>query len=154
MEVIDDGSSEREKPWPIVLLLALALGGGPLIAWTWDLPPGTPPPLVPADNPMSAAKVELGRRLFFDRRLSGDGTMHCGTCHRPELAFTDGLARPVGITGERHPRGAMALINVAYGISFGWDDPRVHRLEDQLTTPLFGHDPVEMGARPSQVIER
>ena len=81
--------------------------------WNWELPRGFPVPLVPADNPMTPEKVELGRRLFYDARLSGNGTQSCASCHRPELAFTDGLARAVGSTGEQHPRGSMSLINVA-----------------------------------------
>jgi hypothetical protein len=59
----------------------------------WRLPQGFPAPAVPPDNPMSAAKVELGRRLFYDPRLSINGTQSCATCHRQELAFTDGLVR-------------------------------------------------------------
>ncbi|MEM9595921.1 MAG: MbnH family di-heme enzyme [Acidobacteriota bacterium] len=96
---------------------------------------------------MSAAKVELGRWLFYDTRLSRDGSMSCATCHRQDLAFTDGRGRALGVTGELHPRGAMSLANVAYAVSLGWDDPDLDRLEDQLTTPIFGHDPVEMGLR-------
>ncbi|MEM9556238.1 MAG: MbnH family di-heme enzyme [Acidobacteriota bacterium] len=116
--------------------------------WAWRLPAGFPEPTVPADNPMSTAKVELGRRLFYDSRLSRDGSMSCATCHRQELAFTDGRARAVGVTGEVHGHGAMSLANVAYAPHLGWDDPRVEQLEDQLTTPLFGHAPIEMGLHP------
>jgi cytochrome c peroxidase len=58
-------------------------------AYEWRLPPGFPRPLVPADNPMSSAKVELGRRLFHETRLSSTGRYACASCHRPELAFTD-----------------------------------------------------------------
>lgn len=133
-------------------LLAARAPGEPV--WTWNLPPGFPPPRVPADNPMSAEKVELGRRLFFDTRLSRDFSMSCATCHRPELAFTDARPRAVGVTGETHPRGAMSLANVAYAVSLGWSDPDVTSLEVQLTTPLFGHEPVEMGLRPGEAVER
>ena len=62
----------------------------------WNLPPGFPRPAVPADNPMSAAKVELGRYLFYDKRMSVNGKESCGSCHRQELAFTDGRARAEG----------------------------------------------------------
>lgn len=127
--------------------LAAAPGGAPAPAgaWTWKLPPGFPPPRVPADNPMSAAKVELGRRLFYDRRLSANGAMSCATCHRPELAFSDGRARSLGITGEAHPRSAPSLAGVAYASSLTWDDPAPPSLERQLSTPLLGHEPIEMG---------
>ena len=77
--------------------------------YAWDLPPGFPQPKVPADNPMTAAKVALGRHLFYDTRLSADGTFSCGTCHEQRIAFTDGKGRAVGHTGQIHPRGAMSL---------------------------------------------
>ena len=59
--------------------------------YVWDLPAGFPRPRVPADNPMTAAKVELGRRLFYDTRLSANGQQSCATCHEQARAFTDGL---------------------------------------------------------------
>ena len=114
-------------------------------AWTWRLPPGFPEPRVPDDNPMSEAKVALGRRLFHDRRLSRNGTQACADCHRPALAFTDGRARAVGSTGAEHRRSAPSLANVAYAASLTWADPAVRRLEDQARIPLLGTDPVEMG---------
>lgn len=113
--------------------------------WAWDLPPGFPEPYVPADNPMSAAKVELGRHLFYDTRLSADGTFACATCHRQELAFTDGLPRAEGVTGELHPRGSMSLVNVAYASSLAWANPTLLDLEEQALGPMFGTDPVELG---------
>jgi len=63
---------------------------------------------------MSPAKVELGRYLFYDTRLSGNGTQSCASCHKQEKAFTGGRARSVGSTGEEYPRGSMRLVNVAY----------------------------------------
>jgi cytochrome c peroxidase len=129
--------------------LALALAG----AWwwlrgdryEWNLPPDIPPPVVPADNPMNAAKVELGRWLFYDRRLSGNGTMSCASCHIQALAFTDGRPRSVGSTGAVHPRSSMSLVNVAYASRLTWANPLLDRLEDQALTPLLGDNPVEMG---------
>ncbi len=118
---------------------------GTVTGYAWDLPAGFPPPPVPADNPMSEAKVELGRRLFFETDLSGNRSQSCAGCHRPELAFTDGRARAVGSTGEIHPRGAMSLANVAYNASYNWADPRIRTLEEQMRVPLFSTDPVEMG---------
>src|SRR5690606_21103237 len=87
---------------------------------TWDLPPTVAPPRVPADAPMTAERVELGRHLFYDRRLSGNGTLSCASCHLQELAFTDGRARPAGSTGEIHSRSSMSLINVAYRDVLTW----------------------------------
>ncbi len=128
----------------------------PAPVYEWRLPPGFPRPPVPADNPMSAAKVELGRHLFADSRLSGTGTASCATCHRPELAFTDGLPRAVGATGELHPRSAMSLANVAYNRSFNWADPSLRSLEEQMLVPLFNQRPVELGAsgRVEEILSR
>ena len=83
-------------------------------AFAWDLPKGFPVPKIPASNPMTAEKVELGRYLFHDKRLSVNGTQACASCHRQELAFTDGRAVGIGATGEHHQRGPMSLVNVAY----------------------------------------
>ncbi|MEM6453966.1 MAG: MbnH family di-heme enzyme [Acidobacteriota bacterium] len=114
-------------------------------AYDWQLPPGFPPPRVPDDNPMTAAKVELGRHLFYDVRLSGNGTQSCASCHLQERAFSDGLARSRGSTGEVHPRNAMALVNVAYSATLTWAHPQLDRLEDQVQIPMFGSHPIELG---------
>lgn len=116
-----------------------------LADWTWDLPPGVPAPVVPADNPMSRVKFELGRRLFYDRRMSANGTKACAGCHVQAQAFTDGLARSVGSTGEVHPRGSMMLANIGYASVLTWANPNEVRLEHQALTPMFGEQPVEMG---------
>jgi cytochrome c peroxidase len=96
---------------------------------------------------MGADKVALGRRLFYDVRLSGNGTQACGSCHQPERAFTDGRPRAVGSTGETHPRSAMSLANAAYSASFTWLDGGHASLEDQMLVPLFGVKPLEMGLK-------
>lgn len=111
----------------------------------WKLPPDYPTPLVPGDNPMSSTKVELGRWLFYDTRLSGNNTMACATCHIQELAFTDGRPRSVGSTGTVLPRGSMSLVNTAFASRLTWANPLLAQLEDQALTPLFGDNPVEMG---------
>jgi cytochrome c peroxidase len=118
----------------------------------WRLPPGFPRPAVPADNPMSIPKVELGRRLFFDTRLSATGQYSCASCHRPELAFTDGRSRAQGATGESTRRGALSLGNVAYSPALTWADARVRSLESQMRQPLFNEHPVEMGLQNGGVI--
>ena len=124
--------------------------------YRWQLPEGFPPPRVPPDNPMTVEKVELGRQLFHDPRLSGDGTVSCSSCHRPELAYTDGLNRAVGSRGIIHPRSAMSLTNVAYNATLGWDDPSLTLLEDQVLVPLFNTQPLEMGVagREEEVLAR
>jgi len=113
--------------------------------YEWDLPPGFPLPNVPEDNPMTKEKVELGRYLFYDKRLSLNQTQSCATCHRQELAFTDGRPRGVGSTGQVHPRGPMSLVNVVYSPVLTWANPLVRTLEAQALVPLFGEDPVELG---------
>jgi cytochrome c peroxidase len=118
-------------------------GGG----YPWNLPKGFPVPYVPAGNPMTAAKVELGRYLFYDTRMSVNGKSSCATCHKQELAFTDGRAVGVGATGELHSRSAMSLVNVAYSAALTWSNPRMKSLEDQALVPMFGEHPVELGLR-------
>jgi cytochrome c peroxidase len=94
---------------------------------------------------MSAVKVELGRRLFHDTRLSGNGTFSCASCHVQELGFADGQARAAGSTHEIHPRGAMSLTNVAYNATLGWANPELTTLEAQARVPMFNVEPVELG---------
>lgn len=124
---------------------ALAFWLLPARGFEWELPDDVPRPPVPADNPMSEPKIALGRRLFYDRRLSANGTTACATCHRQALAFTDGRGRSVGATGQMHPRGAMSLVNVAYASRLTWANHLLDRLEIQALTPMFGEEPVEMG---------
>jgi cytochrome c peroxidase len=119
----------------------------PVPPYEWRLPPGFPRPLVPTDNPMSPAKVELGRRLFHDTRLSSTGGYACASCHRPELAFTDGRAHALGATGDSVKHAAMSLANVAYSPAFTWNDARIRSLEAQMRRPLFNAHPLEMGLR-------
>lgn len=123
--------------------------------WVWALPEGFPRPAVPDDNPMSRGKFELGRRLFYDTRLSGNQTQSCGSCHLQELAFSDGLAVSVGSTGERTARGSMSLGNVAYNATLTWANPLLRTLEKQMLIPLFGELPTELGlTSQEQLLER
>jgi cytochrome c peroxidase len=121
----------------------------------WRLPDGVPLPLVPADNPMSDTKVALGRRLFYEKRLSVNGATSCATCHLQALAFTDGLPRSVGATGELHPRGSMTLVNAAWSGRLTWANHLIDTLEVQALTPMFGEQPIEMGmaGRESAIIK-
>ena len=123
--------------------------------YVWNVPKGFPEPAVPADNPMSAAKVALGRRLFFEARLSVTGRYSCASCHEPVRAFTDGRARAVGATGAMLDRGTLALANSAYNPSYGWFDRSVTSLEAQMRQPLFNTQPVEIGiaGREDDVLE-
>jgi cytochrome c peroxidase len=100
---------------------------------------------VPQDNPMSPEKVVLGRALFFDERLSGNGTMSCASCHDRTKGFADGKTKPSGSTGQLLPRNAMGLANVAYFPLLTWGNPTLKSLEEQALVPMFGELPVELG---------
>ena len=128
----------------LVAATGFLLGAAPA-GWQWPLPAWVPPPAVPADNPMSAAKVELGRHLFHDTRLSANAAMSCASCHDQARAFTDGQAFSKGVTGEVGTRSAMSLANVAYLPVLTWQNPQLTSLEVQALIPLFGEHPVEMG---------
>ena len=109
------------------------------------IPASVPAPFVPEDNPMSIAKVELGRHLFFDTRLSGNQTQSCASCHEQELGFADGIALPTGSTGEVLARNSQGLLNVAYNSTFTWANHSLTSLADQHMVPLFAEFPVELG---------
>jgi cytochrome c peroxidase len=133
----------------IGLVLAGALGAG---AW---LPP---PPLgldlympVPESNPLTREKVVVGRKLFFDKRLSRDGTLACASCHEPERAFSDGRAVARGIHGAEGPRNAPALINRGYGSIF-FLDGRAPTLERQALEPIL--NPIELGLTRQELEQR
>lgn len=98
-----------------------------------------------AQRPASEARVELGRRLFYDADLSIDGTMACATCHEQHHGFTDGNATHPGVHGDPGRRNIQTLANVGTFASLTWGDPRVTRLEDQALIPIAGTAPVEMG---------
>ena len=97
----------------------------------------------PAANPLTRAKVELGRKLFFDKRLSADGTVACASCHDPAFAFGDRRVLAAGIGGRVGVRRAPRLINRGYGKSFFWDG-RAQTLEQQVVQPVA--NPLEMGS--------
>lgn len=158
-------TSQRIKPALFVLLGAVLTmvvslpwwswhqggtpGAGQADEWVWRLPAGFPVPMVPASNPMSKAKVELGRFLFYDRRLSGNGTQSCASCHQQDKAFTDGRKVGIGSTGEHHVRNAQGLVNSAYHPTLTWANYSLLSLEAQLQVPVFGDRPVELGVDDS-----
>jgi cytochrome c peroxidase len=94
-------------------------------------------------------QTDLGRYLFFDPVLSGDGTVSCASCHDPDRGFADGLGRSRGISGEALPRSAPSLWNVAFMQTFFWD-ARASSLEEQMLGPLY--DEHEMGNSPEQLL--
>jgi cytochrome c peroxidase len=124
--------------------------------FTTRVPGGLPAPIVPPDNPISEEKVQLGRRLFYDTRLSGNGTYSCATCHQQARAFTDGRAQALGSTGQSHPRSVLSLTNVAYNASYGWADKRRLTLEAQIEVPMYNEHPIELGLkdRDAEILTR
>ncbi|MBL8442481.1 MAG: di-heme enzyme [Zoogloeaceae bacterium] len=140
-----------------VLLAVAALtgcgGGGTSVSDTGSVggvggvavPHFFPAPRLPEGELLSPDRIELGRHLFYDKRLSGNGEQACGSCHHQDKAFTDGRPVAIGSTGEPHPRNSQALGNVVYNATLTWANPSLVTLEKQMETPLFGEDPVEMG---------
>lgn len=131
--------------WAAVLVSVGAVSAS-AEAFDWDLPIWMPRPAVPEDNPMTAAKVELGRHLFYDARLSADNTVACASCHTQSRAFTDGRETSVGIEGSVGGKNAPPLMNVAYFPVLTWANPHMTSLEFHSLIPLFGEEPREMGA--------
>lgn len=115
-------------------------------SYEWSLPPDFPKPHVPMDNPMTQAKVTLGRFLFYETRLSANNTQSCGSCHEQKLAFSETKKTSIGSTGQVHRRNAQALVNVAFNRSLTWANDEIVTLERQILLPLFGELPIEMGA--------
>ena len=114
-------------------------------------PLGLPPVIAPRDNPPSRAKVELGKALFFDRRLSADGTIRCASCHDPKRVFTDGNPVSKGVHAARGTRNAPSLINVAYATTLFWDGRR-DTLESQVKDPFV--NPIEHGLHDQATLVR
>ena len=131
-----------------VLLVALVCLSGCAreTPYEWRLPPGFPLPRVPEDNALTVEKVELGRHLFYDMRLSANGTQACASCHHQSHAFAEDAALATGSTGQKHHRNSMALVNVAYTSTFTWAHSGINTIEQHVLLPLFGDQPVEMGA--------
>ena len=105
----------------------------------------------PITNPLTRDKVALGRGLFFDKRLSRDGTLSCANCHDPKLSFSDGRAVARGVGGAKGTRNSPALINVGYGASFFWDG-RARSLEELALEPIF--NPKELGNTEAELERR
>ncbi len=106
-------------------------------------------PVAPGINPMSDAKIELGRMLYHDARLSGNGSLSCASCHNPAKGFADGLPKGVGSNGVILGRGSPTLLNAAYFESQFWDG-RAETLEDQAKGPIQADK--EMNNTPEKVV--
>jgi len=118
--------------------------GTPLTVKT---PLGLPPVPVPADNPVTLETVALGRKLFYEKKLSADNSISCSQCHSPQLGFTDGRKHSTGVGGKTGTRNAPTVINAAYSPAQFWDG-RAASLELQAAGPIA--NPVEMN-QPHEV---
>jgi cytochrome c peroxidase len=121
-----------------------------LVKLPGDLAP-LPEVPIPKDNPQSPAKIELGRMLFFDPRLSGNSHWACATCHNPSMAFTDGLPRALGFLEKEVGRHTPSILNTAYNTSQFWDG-RVATLEEQARMPILNQE--EMNITQEEVEKR
>jgi cytochrome c peroxidase len=107
---------------------------------------------IPQDNPLTQESVELGRRLFYDPKLSSNGLVSCSTCHKQALAFTDGLAQSVGVSGKPLMFNSMSLVNLMWGPrQFFWNG-RSPSLEDQALQPIEHID--EMGRNLDDLVSQ
>lgn len=116
-----------------------------------EIPFFLPEPLLPADNPFTEEGIELGRHLFWEKQLSRNNAVSCGSCHFPSASFSDSLPGSIGLYGDITPRNSMALINMAWNTSFFWDG-RAITLEEQLLEPV--ENPIEMDLTWKEAIER
>src|SRR6266550_8654957 len=98
--------------------------------------------VVPPDNPQTPEKIALGQKLFFDGRLSSDGTVACASCHNPDRAFTDGKPTSIGVHSRVGQRNAPTILNTLYNKTQFWDG-RAQTLEDQAALPIVNS--IEMG---------
>ncbi len=109
-----------------------------------------PPVPVPVDNPQTSMKVQLGKQLYFDTRLSKDNTVSCQTCHSPSMGWSDAGPTSTGINGQKGTRRAPPVSNAAYNPLQFWDG-RAASLEDQAEGPM--QNPVEMGNTLDNVVK-
>lgn len=127
-------------PKTIYTLLTIAILG--VLSFSKDfvliIPKGFPAPEIPADNKLTQARVELGKKLFFDTIMSRDTTVSCATCHIPEFAFTDRLPKSIGIRGQEVSRNSPTLTNVVYNEHFLLDGVNTS-LESQVIAPIQEH---------------
>src|ERR1041385_4705016 len=143
--------------WRNLAAGALALPAVLILAFAADpnAPPKAPLGLPafdwPKDNKYSPAKAELGRYLYFDKRLSADNSVSCASCHAPEHGFTDGAAVSTGIKGQKGGRSAPTVINRVYSLAQFWDG-RAGSLEEQAKGPMA--NPIEMGNTHVTIVER
>ncbi|WP_299073252.1 methanobactin export MATE transporter MbnM [uncultured Paraglaciecola sp.] len=113
--------------------------------YKWNIPKGFPLPNVPKNNPMTTAKVSLGKQLFFDENLSFNQTTSCGSCHLPQFAFAEPKTTAIGATGQLIKRNSQSLVNVAYNSNLTWAHSGLNQIEQQILIPMFSENPIELG---------
>ena len=129
-------------------LMALALAAcAPLV----PKPAHFPPAPAPSDNVLTSSRIALGKKLFYDQRLSRTGEVSCASCHKQELAFADPRPASIGVHGRIGTRNAPALVNLAWNTSFFWDGG-VKTLEQQAIGPIT--NPLEMDMTMAEVVQR
>lgn len=127
-------------------------GYGPATPYSIPRPTNLPPITEPDDNPTTVEGVALGRRLFYEKKLSGDNTQSCGSCHNQAYAFSDnGKAFSEGIDGQLGNMNAMAIVNLAYTTEFFWDGRSVG-IEEQAREPVI--NPIEMHETWENALEK
>jgi cytochrome c peroxidase len=139
-----------------IMILAVGCDCGKRLTWnttpyTIDIPAFFPPMDIPADNPMTVEGIKLGRLLFWEKALSLDKTISCGSCHSPDASFSDSDQFSVGVNGTLGNRNASAIINMGWSTSFFWDG-RAESLEDQARVPVA--HPLEMNVDWGTVVNR
>jgi cytochrome c peroxidase len=144
IQTLTDGEAAAANPAPLYL---------PAKFTPYPLPisGSFPIPDLPRDNPLTVERVALGRALFFDRRLSGNGAQACADCHVPAKAFTDGRTLARGAFGDVGMRNSMSLVNLAWKRQFFWDG-RANSLREQVLQPI--QNPLEMHASLSNVVAK
>lgn len=153
-----DLSSSAKLHWMMASTIAAGLlVSGLLVSWTPamaqedKLPAGLPEVPHPKNNLPTEAKIELGKQLYFDKRLSSDNTVSCASCHDPEKGWSNGEAVATGVGGQKGGRSAPTIINSAYTKLHFWDG-RAESLEDQALGPI--ENPIEMNLKLEEALDR
>jgi cytochrome c peroxidase len=149
------GCGESAQPKPDADAQAPAVDAKPtpeptVVAFAPKPPVGLPAVPIPDDNPMTPEKIELGKHLYFDKRLSKDGTISCATCHDPKMAWAEHRPSSEGIKGQIGDRNSPSVINTAYLASQFWDG-RAATLEEQALGPI--ENPIEMGHKLDNLVK-
>ena len=135
------------------LVCLAAFADEPASAGKFELktPLGLPLMKVPADNPLTAEKIELGKQLYFDPRLSADNSVSCATCHDPQKGWSNGAAVATGIGGQKGGRSAPTIINSGYSSFQFWDGRAMH-VEGQALGPI--QNPIEMNLTLEELVKK